>query len=115
MSNWAAMTSLRILVSENDTHEGRPLHEAIILAARDAHLAGAYAVRGVVGFGRSRHIHEIWRGFSYDLPIVIEIIDEDAKIEAWLPTLERLRGGILVTRQRVEVLEPHGATAKSCS
>jgi uncharacterized protein len=110
MSKWSAMTSLRILVSEDDTHDGRPLHEAIILAARNAHLAGANVTRGITGYGRSRHVHEVWRGFSYDLPVIVEIIDTDDNIEAWLPVLERLRDGVLVTRHRVEVLEPIGVS-----
>ena len=109
MSTWSTMTSLRILVSDDDACDGRPLYEAIVLAARNAHLAGTCVTRGIAGYGRSGHVHEIWRGFSYDLPIVIEIIDTDAKIEAWLPTLEHLRGGSLVMRQSVDVLEPHGA------
>jgi PII-like signaling protein len=106
MSGWTDATSLRILISDDDTHEDRPLSAAIVRAAREAGLAGAKVVRGTAGYGRSQHIHETWRGFDYDLPIVIEIIDTDAKIDAFLPTVQRLRGGALVVRQRVEVLEP---------
>jgi len=106
MPNWTGATALQILISDDDTHEGRPLYEAIVRAAREAHLAGAKVTRGVTGYGRSGHIHETWRGFSYDLPVVVEIIDSDAKIEAFLPTLERLRSGALITRHRVEVLGP---------
>jgi len=108
MASWTEATSLRILISDDDTHDGHPLHEAIVRAAREAHLAGAKVTRGVTGYGRSGHIHETWRGFSYDLPVVVEIIDTAAKIEAFLPALERLRGGALVTRHPVQVLEPHG-------
>ncbi|HXP03545.1 MAG TPA: DUF190 domain-containing protein [Stellaceae bacterium] len=111
MANWTEATSLRILISDDDTHSGHPLHEAIVRAAREAHLAGAKVTRGVTGYGRSGHIHETWRGFSYDLPVVVEIIDTDAKIEAFLPTLERLRGGALVTRHRVQVLGPSNPAA----
>ena len=106
MPNWTGATALQILISDDDTYEGRPLYEAIVRAAREAHLAGTRVTRGVTGYGRSGHIHETWRGFSYDLPVVVEIIDTDAKIEAFLPTLELLRSGALVTRHHVEVLGP---------
>ena len=107
MSVWADATSLRILVSDDDIHEGRPLYEAIIASAREAGLGGACVLRGIAGYGRSTHIHEIWRGFSFDLPIVVEIVDSDAKIEAWLPALDRMRSGALVIRDHVQVLQPH--------
>jgi len=106
MSAWADAISLRILISEDDSHEERPLHEAILKAARDAGLAGASVSRGVAGYGRSQHIHESWHGFSYDLPVVVEIIDREEKIEAFLPTVQRLRQGALVIRQRLQVLQP---------
>jgi uncharacterized protein len=109
MAVWTDATSLRILISDDDTYEGRPLYEAIVHAARDAELAGAKVSRGITGYGRSRHIHEKWHGFSYDMPIVVELIDTDEKIEAFLPILQQLREGALVTRQKVQILEPHGA------
>ncbi|HTW53978.1 MAG TPA: DUF190 domain-containing protein [Bradyrhizobium sp.] len=109
---WTEAISLRILISEDDSHDERPLHEAILKAAREAGLAGGKVIRGVAGYGRSRHIHESWRGFSYDLPVVVEIIDSEEKINAFLPTLQRLRQGALVTRQRVETLLPDDAGAK---
>jgi hypothetical protein len=99
---------LRILVSNDDTHAGRPLHEAIVRAARDAELAGITVVRGIAGYGRSTHIHEVFRGFSYDLPVVIEVIDAAEKIDGWLATLEGLRQGALVTRETVQILLPSG-------
>ena len=105
MSVWAEAVSLRILISEDDSHEERPLYEAILKAAREAGLAGGKVTRGVAGYGRSRHIHERWRGFSYDLPVVVEIIDSEEKIEAFVPLLHRLRQGALVTRQRVQMLQ----------
>jgi len=112
MSAWTEAISLRILISEDDSRDERPLHEAILKAAREAGLAGAKVTRGVAGYGRSRHIHESWRGFSYDLPVVIEIIDSEEKIDAFLPALQRVRQGALVTRQRLEILSPDdgGAT-----
>jgi uncharacterized protein len=109
MAVWTEAMSLKILISDDDTYDGRPLYEAIVHAARDAGLAGAKVIRGITGYGRSGHIHETWRGFSYDMPIVVELIDTDAKIDAFLPVVTRLRAGALVTRQPVQILEPHGA------
>jgi uncharacterized protein len=106
MSVWIEAISLRILISEDDTQDGHPLHETIIKAAREAGVAGAKVMRGVAGYGRSGHIHESWRGFSYDLPVVVELIDSEDKIDAILPSVQRLRQGALVIRQRVQVLQP---------
>jgi len=114
MAVWTDAVSLRILISDDDAFEGRPLHEAIVHAARDAKLAGAKVIRGVTGYGRSGHIHESWHGFSYDLPVVVELIDTAEKIDAFVPTVEQLRAGALVIRQEVQILEPHG-TAKAAA
>lgn len=61
--------------------------------------------RGIAGYGRSTHIHEIFGLLAYDLPITVEIIDTDDKIDAWLPVLEGMRQGALVTRESVQVLQ----------
>lgn len=113
MSAWADAVRLRILISNDDTYGGQPLHEAIVRAARDAELAGITVVRGIAGYGRSTHIHEVFRGFSYDLPVVIEVIDTADKIEGWLGILESLRQGALVTRETVQILQPSRAVASS--
>ena len=105
MSTWSDAVSLRVLVSDDDTHEGRPLFEALVRAAHDAGLAGTNVTRGIAGYGRSGHIHERWRGFSYDLPIVVELIDTDEKIDRFLAIVQELRQGALVTRQRIDVLQ----------
>ena len=109
MAAWTHAMSLRIFLSEDDTYDGRPLHEAILRTARDVGLAGAKVVRGVAGFGRSRHIHESWRGFSYDLPVVVEVIDTAEKIEAFVPALQRLRADAVVILQPVQLLQTGGA------
>jgi len=85
--------------------------EAILRAARDAKLAGANVTPGITGYGRSGHIHETWHGFSYDMPVVIELIDTDEKIDAFIPTIERLRAGALVIRQTVQILDLQGVAA----
>jgi len=96
---------LRIFIGESDRHHGRPAHEAILELARREGLAGATVLRGLAGFGGSSHIHtaKILR-LSEDLPIVIEIVDAAEKIDAFLPHLEPLVGGGLVTLERAEVL-----------
>jgi len=98
-------TLLRIYLGESDRHEGRPLHEAIVLEARALHLAGATVLRGPMGFGHSSRLHtaKILR-LSEDLPIVIEIVDTPDKVNAFLPVLEDMIGSGLVTLEKVQVL-----------
>jgi uncharacterized protein len=96
---------LRIFVGESDKVDGRPLYEAIILRAREAHLAGATVLRGPMGFGRSCLLHttKILR-LAENLPVVIEVVDSEAKIDAFLPTLDAMMTGGLVTLEKVQVL-----------
>src|SRR5215471_4871948 len=96
---------LRIFLGESDRWQHRPLYEAIVLAAREAHLAGATVLRGPMGFGKDSRLHtsKILR-LSEDLPLVIEIVDSEEKINAFLPTLEKMIGGGLVTMDKVRVL-----------
>ena len=95
---------LRIFIGESDTHEGRPLYQAIVETLRRAGLAGATVLRGIEGFGKSSTLHaaHILR-LSEDLPIVIECVDTDDKIEAVLPSLDEMIGDGLVTIERVDV------------
>src|SRR5262245_47885825 len=97
---------LRIFIGEDDRADGRPLYEAIVLKAREAQLAGATVLRGPMGFGHSSRLHtaKILR-LSADLPLVIEIVDSDDKINAFLPVLDDLMGSGLVTLERVQVLQ----------
>jgi PII-like signaling protein len=100
---------LRIFIGEADRHEGHPLHEAIVLKARELHLAGATVQRGAIGFGKSSRLHtsKILR-LSADLPLVIEIVDSEEKIQAFLPVLDAMMGGGLVTLEKVRVLHYRG-------
>ncbi len=102
---------LRIFIGEDDKCDGRPLYEAIVLKAREAHLAGATVLRGPMGFGHSSRLHtaKILR-LSTDLPLVIEIVDSEEKINAFLPVLDGLMGSGLVTLEKVQVLQygPNG-------
>ncbi|MGZ8323100.1 MAG: DUF190 domain-containing protein [Rhodoplanes sp.] len=97
---------LRIFIGEDDKFERRPLYETIVLKAREMHLAGASVLRGAVGFGHSSHLHttKILR-LSQDLPLVIEIVDTQEKIDAFLPVLDAMMPSGLVTLEKVQVLQ----------
>lgn len=101
---------LRIYFGEDDKFEHKPLHEAIVLKAREMHLAGATVLRGHIGFGHSSHIHttKILR-LSQDLPIVVELVDSREKIDAFLPVLDSMMSSGLVTMEKVQVLQ-YGTT-----
>ena len=96
---------LRIYVGESDRWQHQPLYEAIVLKARELHLAGATVLRGPMGFGAASRIHtaKILR-LSMDLPIVIEIVDTDEKVQALLPFLDEMMGGGLVTLEKIKVI-----------
>jgi PII-like signaling protein len=100
---------LRIFIGESDRWEHKPLYEAIVLKARESHLAGATVLRGPMGFGKSSRLHtaKILR-LSVDLPLVIEIVDSEEKINAFLPELDKMIGGGLVTLEKVKVIEYRG-------
>ena len=104
---------LRIFIGESDRHGGRPLHEAIVLKAREQHLAGATVVRGAMGYGKSSRLHtaKILR-LSMDLPLVIEIVDSEQKINAFLPVLDGMMTGGLVTLEPVRVIHYRGTEPK---
>jgi uncharacterized protein len=104
---------LRIIIGESDRAQHKPLYEAIVLKAREAHLAGATVIRGTMGFGKSSRLHtaKILR-LSMDLPIVIEIVDSEEKIRAFLPTLDGMLGGGLVTMEKVQVIDYRGSEPK---
>lgn len=97
---------LRIFFGEDDKFRHRPLYEAIVLKAREMHLAGATVLRGHVGFGHSSRIHttKILR-LSQDLPVVVEIVDSQEKIDAFLPALDSMMTSGLVTIEKVQVLQ----------
>jgi PII-like signaling protein len=96
---------LRIFIGESDHWEGRPLYEAIVHRARAAGLAGATVVRGLEGFGAHSRLHttRILR-LSEDLPVVVEIVDEAEKIEAFLPALDEMVDEGMVTLEKVRVI-----------
>jgi len=96
---------LRIFIGESDRHGHLPLHEAIVLKAREMHLAGATVLRGAMGFGKASRIHTSKiLTLSTDLPVVIELVDSEEKINGFLPMLDRMIGGGLVTLEKVRVI-----------
>jgi uncharacterized protein len=97
---------LRIFIGENDRCDGRPLYEAIVLAAREAGLAGATVLRGPMGFGQSSRLHttKILQ-LSQDLPLIVEIIDTEDAINAFMSKLDGMMGSGLVTLEKVQVLK----------
>ena len=97
---------LRIFIGEGDEFQGRPLYKAIVLRARELRLAGATVLRGPMGFGKSSLIHtdKILR-LSMDLPLVIEIVDAEEKINAFLPVLDGMMDSGLVTLEKLQVLQ----------
>ena len=96
---------LRIFISELDHYHGRPLYEALVLKAREVGLAGATVLRGPLGYGHSSHLHtaKILR-LSNDLPLVVEIVETQAKIDAFLPVLVEMMESGLVTIEKARVL-----------
>ena len=96
---------LRIFIGENDRWRHQALYEAIVMKARELHLAGATLLRGPMGFGAASRIHtaKILR-LSMDLPMVIEIVDTEQKINTLLPLLDEIMGSGLVTLEKVKVI-----------
>lgn len=96
---------LRIFIGESDRWKHQPLFEAIVIKARELHLAGATVLRGPMGFGAASRIHtaKILR-LSMDLPIVIEIVDAEEKMNTLLPALDEMMGSGLVTLEKVKVI-----------
>lgn len=97
---------LRIFIGEDDKAGHKPLYEAIVLKAREMHLAGATVLRGPLGFGHSSVLHttKIVR-LSQDLPIVIEIVDAEEKINRFVDAIESIMGSGLMTLEPVKVVQ----------
>lgn len=98
-------TLLRIFFGEADQRQGKPLYEAIVLKARELGLAGATVIRCPMGFGQSSRLHttKILR-LSEDLPLIVEIVDSEEKIDGFLPVLDKMMGSGLITIEKVKVL-----------
>lgn len=96
---------LRIFIGESDHWDGQPLYEALVLRARELHLAGATVFRGSMGFGAHSRLHtaKVLR-LSEDLPILIEIVDSREKIESFLPVVDEMVEDGLVTLEDIRVI-----------
>lgn len=96
---------MRIHIGERDKFEGKPLFHAIVELLRGRGYAGATVLRGIMGFGATGHLHsDRFLELSLDLPIIIECIETEEKIEAILPTLDTMLGGGLITLERAKVI-----------
>jgi uncharacterized protein len=97
---------LRIFIGESDHWEGKPLYEAIVMKARELHMAGATVLRGPMGFGAKSHLHttKILR-LSEDLPMIVEIVDGKEKIDELMPHIDAMVRDGLVTLERVQVIK----------
>ena len=104
---------LRIFIGESDRWDHSPLYEAIVLKAREMHLAGATVLRGPMGFGKSSRLHTTKiRRLSFDLPLVIEIVDSEENINAFLPVVDPMMTGGLITLEKVRVLAYRGVACQ---
>jgi len=106
----------RIYIGEADHHGGKPTYQAIVELLRERGLAGATVLRGIEGFGANAHLHttRLLR-LSEDLPILIEVVDEESRIRAILPEVDALVGDGLITLEKVEVLAYRGTGPRSAS
>jgi len=95
----------RVYVGESDQWHGRPLYEAIVKLLRERGLAGATVLRGIEGFGAKQHLHTARiLSLSSDLPVLIEIVDQEDRLRAVLPDLDAMVSDGLITLERVEVI-----------
>ena len=97
---------LRIFIGESDTYQGRALYHAIVRKARELNMAGATVLRGMAGFGAASRLHTSrFLRLSEDLPVVIEIVDTEERVQTILPFLDgRVREG-LVTMEKVRIIK----------
>jgi len=96
---------MRIHIGERDKFNGEPLHWAIVQLLRQRHFAGATVTRGMMGFGAGSHIHSArFIDFAIDLPVVIECVETEEKINEILPVLDEMVGGGLITLEKVNVI-----------
>jgi uncharacterized protein len=96
---------LRAFIGQDDKYGGLPLYEAIVLKAREMHIAGATVLRGPIGFGHSKRIHRTKLfHLTFDTPIIIEIVDTQQRIDDFLPILDECMSTGIVTLKKVAVM-----------
>jgi uncharacterized protein len=104
---------LRIFIGESDKYKSRPMYEAIVYAAKRAGIAGATVTRGLMSFGANSRIHSIKIfSLSTDLPIIIEIVDDMAKIKPFIEIVDKMftkaNIGGMITMEKIEVIRYSG-------
>lgn len=98
-------TLMRIHLGERDRYRGEPLYKAIVDLLRSRHYAGATVMRAIMGFGASAHLRtDRLELLSLDLPIVVECVETEERIQAILPALDEMIGGGLITLERARVI-----------
>lgn len=96
---------MRIHIGERDKHNGHPLYSEIVQLLRKRAYAGATVYRAIMGFGASSHLRtDRFLELSHDLPIVVECIETEERIQAILPELDAMIGGGLITLERARVI-----------
>jgi PII-like signaling protein len=95
---------LRVFVDEDDEWEGKPLYQEIVRVARNNGLAGATAIRGMMGYGANSLIHAVRNGIVDTLPIVVEIVDKEENIKKFIPVLDKMVKEGLITLEKVQVI-----------
>lgn len=105
---------VRVFIGESDTYHGKPLYQAIVERIREEHFAGATVIRGIEGYGASSRLHtaRILR-LSEDLPIVIEVVDTEERIDQLLPILDEMVGDGLVTVEKAHIITYRGSPPKA--
>ena len=98
-------TLMRIHIGERDKYNGKPLYQALVELLRERHYAGATVLRAIMGFGATAKLHtDRIEVLSLDLPIVVECVETEERIQAILPDLDRMIGGGLITLERARVI-----------
>ncbi len=105
---------MRIHIGESDKYRGKPLYQELVELLRRRHYAGATVFRGIMGFGASSKVHtDRFLELSSDLPIVVECVETEARIDAILPEIDDMIGGGLITLEKANVIVYRGAEART--
>jgi PII-like signaling protein len=95
---------LRVFVDENDELDGKPLAQEIVKLARSHGMSGATVLRGVMGYGANSLIHAVRQGIADDMPLVIEIVENEAKVKSFIPVLDKIVKEGLITLEKVNII-----------
>ena len=96
---------MRIFIGESDRHDHKPLYEALVELLRSEGIAGATVLRGICGYGAHSVYHtQKLLDLSADLPLIVEVIDTQEKIDAIMPCIDRMMGGGMITLEKATVI-----------